>query len=66
VQVADKIFEMAHTFLSYEDLRRTGVLSSEAIAQQNCIVVDFSRPHNYCLECRTYMKLRSCSTNMNK
>ena len=59
---------MAHTFLSYEDLRRTGVLSSEARAQQNCLVVELLRPHHYCLEFRTYMmmKLRSSSTNMNK
>ena len=53
---------MAHTFLSYEDLRRTGVLSSEATALQYCLDVELLRPSHFCPDCQTYKELRSCPT----
>ena len=53
---------MARTFLSYEDLRRTGVLSSEATALQYCLDVELLRPNHFCPECQTYMELRSCAS----
>ena len=53
---------MARTFLSYEDLRRTGVLSSEARALQYCLDVELLRPNHFCPECQTYMELRSCAS----
>ena len=53
---------MARTFLSYEDLRRTGVLSSEATTLQYCLDVELLRPTHFCPECQTYMELRSCAS----
>ena len=53
---------MARTFLSYEDLRRTGVLSSEATTLQYCLDVELLRPNHFCPECQTYMELRSCAS----
>ena len=55
-------FDMARTFLSYEDLRRTGVLTSEARALQYCLDVELLRPNHFCPECQTYMELRSCAS----
>ena len=52
---------MAH--LSYEDLRRTGVLSTEATALQYCINTGIVRPHQFCEACYVYMELTTCSTS---
>ena len=51
------------TFLSYEDLRRNGVLSSETSSLQYCLNVELLRPHQFCDDCNTYMELKPCSTN---
>lgn len=52
-----------HTYLSYADLQRAGVMSSEETALQYLIDVDIIRPHQYCDQCNHYMELKSCSTS---
>ena len=49
------------TFLSYEDLRRNGVLSSETSCLQYCLNVQLLRPHQFCEQCQTYMELKPCT-----
>lgn len=51
------------TFLSYEDLRTAGMLTSEDHALQYLIDVQLLRPHQYCEQCQTYMELKSCPTS---
>ena len=51
-------------FLSYEDLVRTGVLSSEDCALQYCLDVELLRPHQFCEDCQNYMELKPCSPAM--
>ena len=51
-------------FLSYEDLVRTGVLSSEDRALQYCLDVELLRPHQFCEDCQNYMELKPCSPAM--
>ena len=55
------IIAMSQTFLSYEDLRRNGVLSSEANSLQYCLDVELIRPHQFCEDCHSYMQLKTCS-----
>ena len=52
-----------HTYLSYDDLQRAGIMSSEETALQYLIDVDIIRPHQYCDGCNRYMELKSCSTS---
>ena len=49
-----------NSFPSYEDLRRTVVLSSEASSLQYCIDVGIIRPHQFCDQCHAYMELKPC------
>ena len=51
------------SFPSYEDLRRTGVLSSESTSLQYCIDVGIVRPHQFCDHCNAYMELKPCSSS---
>lgn len=51
------------TFLSLEDLRRSGILSSEDSCLQYLLNVGILRPHQYCETCQTYMNLHTCSTS---
>ena len=48
------------TFLSYEDLRTAGILTSEARSLQYCIDVELLRPHQYCDQCHIFLELKSC------
>ena len=48
------IIAMAQTFISYEDLRRNGVLSSEANSPLYCFDVELIQPHQFCEACNSY------------
>ena len=52
------------TFLSYDDLRRNGVLSTNGTALQYCLDVGILRPHHFCTQCQSYMHLKVCPTSM--
>ena len=48
---------------SYEDLRRSGVLSSDSSTLQYCINNGIVRPHQFCEEFQQYRDLTTCSTS---
>ena len=47
-------------FLSFEDLRRRGILSSEINCLQYLIDVQILRPHQFCDQCNAYMEPKPC------
>ena len=43
--------------------RRTEILSSEARSLQYCLDMKHVRPHQFCIDCRVYMELKTCPTS---
>lgn len=48
------------SLLSYEDLLRRGVLSSESCCLQYCLDAELLRPFQFCEDCQDYMTLKEC------
>ena len=51
------------SFLSFDDLRRRGILTSKSHSLQYCLDVGILRPHHFCEDCQSYMTLKVCPTS---